>query len=106
MGPIVCSSTNFIGAASAPARKSKAKSLASYEFDNPVILKLVPKTSCIVALLIIDFSTYDSCNTSLFSSKKVFVFSSINKTPNLLPMLSFVASCMALPPEMSKEMFT
>ena len=45
VGPIVCSSTNFIGAANAPALNSSASSLAADEFPRPVILKLVPSTS-------------------------------------------------------------
>ena len=45
LGPTVLSSTNFIGAASAPALSSKANSLASAGEPTPVILKLVPNTA-------------------------------------------------------------
>ena len=56
LGPTVLSSTNFIGAANAPALRSKASSLASAGVPTPVILKLVPSTAWIVAKLIIFFS--------------------------------------------------
>ena len=45
VGPIVCSSTNFIGAASAPARSKRASSLASLLEDRPVIRKAVPNAA-------------------------------------------------------------
>ena len=45
LGPTVLSSTNFIGAAKAPALKSNANSLASAGEPTPVILKLVPRTA-------------------------------------------------------------
>ena len=44
-GPTVLSSTNFIGAAKAPALSNKASSLASCGEPTPVILKLVPRTA-------------------------------------------------------------
>ena len=45
VGPIVCSSTNFIGAASAPALSNSANSLASLLVDKPVILNDVPNAA-------------------------------------------------------------
>ena len=45
LGPTVLSSTNFIGAARAPARSKSASSLASAGEPTPVILKLVPRTA-------------------------------------------------------------
>ena len=45
LGPTVLSSTNFIGAANAPALNNKANSLASCGEPTPVILKLVPRTA-------------------------------------------------------------
>ena len=45
LGPTVLSSTNFIGAANAPALKKRANSLASWGLPTPVILKLVPRTA-------------------------------------------------------------
>ena len=45
LGPTVLSSTNFIGAASAPALNKRASSLASVGEPTPVILKLVPRTA-------------------------------------------------------------
>ena len=43
LGPTVLSSTNFIGAANAPALKSNANSLASCGDQTPVILNEVPR---------------------------------------------------------------
>ena len=45
LGPTVLSSTNFIGAARAPALNNRANSLASAGVPTPVILKLVPRTA-------------------------------------------------------------
>ena len=56
LGPTVRSSTNFIGAARAPALNNRANSLASWGVPTPVIRKFVPSTACTVAKLIIFFS--------------------------------------------------
>ena len=95
LGPTVLSSTNFIGAASAPALNNKASSLASAGDPTPVILKLVPKTACTVARLIIFFSMYDVCSITFLPSGLVtssdFVFCSTKRTPNRLPIFPEVA---------------
>ena len=84
-----------MGAARAPALKSNASSLASAYEPTPVILKLVPKTACIVAKLIIFFSMYVVCSITVSPKSLVtssdFVFCSINKTPSFLPTFPEVA---------------
>ena len=53
LGPTVLSSTNLIGAAKAPALKSRASSEDSLGLSSPVILNWVPRAALIVAKLII-----------------------------------------------------
>ena len=110
LGPTVLSSTNFIGAARAPALNSKASSLASCGEPTPVILKLVPRTAWMVARLIIFFSIYDVWSIMLLPFASVIssdlLFCSTNKTASLLPIFPDVAFCIALPPCISSVIFT
>ena len=55
LGPTVRSSTKRIGAAKAPALRSKANSEDSLGLSKPVILKVVPSAARMVARLIISF---------------------------------------------------
>ena len=75
-----------------------------------MILKLVPKTAWTVAKLIIFFSMYDVCSiTSLPDSSLTSLdlfFCSTNNTASFLPILPEVAFCIALPPSISRVIFT
>ena len=110
LGPTVLSSTNFMGAARAPALNKSASSLASCGVPTPVILKLVPSTAWIVAKLIIFFSMYVDCSMMLSPFSLVtnsdLLFCSTKRTASFLPMLPEVAFCIALPPCISSVILT
>ena len=96
-GPTVRSSTLKIGASSAPARSSSARSRASTTF-SPVIWKRLENTPRMMASLITVFSSRVT-NSSRSSSSRLV---SMNSTPIGLFRFSWVASSIASAPRAAR----
>ena len=105
LGPTVRSSMISMGAASAPARSSSARSRASAVLSSPVIWKRLPSRSRMTAMLMTS-SIVRRLRTSRPSTRRTSVLFSMNTTAMLRPILSFVRSEKSRAPFPSRVMKT
>ena len=102
---MVRSSMISMGAASAPALSSRARSRASSVLSRPVIWKLEANCSRMRAALITSSTVFFTLTGSP-SSMRVDTLFSMNTTAMRLPTLFLVKLFMIRPPRASRRMFT